>query len=386
MIVFGSDYRTPPGHAEPGTSAQRLLEGGSVAIAVAAAGLRSLGDAGIESIAVVGRRRRHTPPRRSPRRWRPSSGPRSSTSARPRIDLIVVGSQPNASARRITLSGASRTMLNSARGSVLVLPSGAPIRPVARPRGASRGRVSHTFGVAEADLGAGTPTAVGRRTDRAGARRADHGAVRAGPKLIPVQRSGAVRAPARRSCSTSCWTGSRRRSASTRWRSCCTTSSPERAGGAGRQGNRGGGRAGRPDPDRPGLRRAHRGERVAIFIADVDHADILNPILREKGIRSLLGVPLIVEGKLIGVLHVGSLTPRTFGHERSRRCCSSPRRAPRPRSSAPASLAGSSTSTTSRSALQRSLLPKSPGRRAPALASPRATFRPAKRSVATGMT
>jgi anti-sigma regulatory factor (Ser/Thr protein kinase)/putative methionine-R-sulfoxide reductase with GAF domain len=54
-------------------------------------------------------------------------------------------------------------------------------------------------------------------------------------------------------------------------------------------------------------------ERVAIFIADVDHADILNPILREKGIRSLLGVPLIVEGTLLGVMHVGSLTPRTFG-------------------------------------------------------------------------
>jgi anti-sigma regulatory factor (Ser/Thr protein kinase)/putative methionine-R-sulfoxide reductase with GAF domain len=53
-------------------------------------------------------------------------------------------------------------------------------------------------------------------------------------------------------------------------------------------------------------------ERVPIFIADVDHADILNPILREKGIRSLLGVPLIVEGELIGVLHVGALTPRTF--------------------------------------------------------------------------
>jgi anti-sigma regulatory factor (Ser/Thr protein kinase)/putative methionine-R-sulfoxide reductase with GAF domain len=53
-------------------------------------------------------------------------------------------------------------------------------------------------------------------------------------------------------------------------------------------------------------------ERVAIFVADVDHADILNPILREKGIRSLLGVPLIVEGDIIGVLHVGSLQPRTF--------------------------------------------------------------------------
>jgi GAF domain-containing protein len=54
-------------------------------------------------------------------------------------------------------------------------------------------------------------------------------------------------------------------------------------------------------------------ERVAIAIADVDHADILNPILREKGICSLLGLPLVVEGDLIGVLHVGSLVPRTFG-------------------------------------------------------------------------
>lgn len=53
-------------------------------------------------------------------------------------------------------------------------------------------------------------------------------------------------------------------------------------------------------------------ERVAIFIADVDHADILNPILRQKGISSLLGVPLIVDGQLIGVLHIGSLQPRTF--------------------------------------------------------------------------
>jgi len=56
-------------------------------------------------------------------------------------------------------------------------------------------------------------------------------------------------------------------------------------------------------------------ERVPIFIADVDHADVLNPILREKGIASLLGVPLIVEGELIGVLHVGSLTPRMFGQD-----------------------------------------------------------------------
>jgi GAF domain-containing protein/anti-sigma regulatory factor (Ser/Thr protein kinase) len=53
-------------------------------------------------------------------------------------------------------------------------------------------------------------------------------------------------------------------------------------------------------------------ERRPIFLPDVDHADVLNPILRQKGIRSLLGVPLLVEGRVLGVLHVGSLTPREF--------------------------------------------------------------------------
>jgi serine phosphatase RsbU (regulator of sigma subunit)/anti-sigma regulatory factor (Ser/Thr protein kinase) len=56
-------------------------------------------------------------------------------------------------------------------------------------------------------------------------------------------------------------------------------------------------------------------ERTPIFIADVDHGEILNPILREKRIRSLLGVPLIVDGKAVGVLHVGSLTPREFTND-----------------------------------------------------------------------
>ena len=53
-------------------------------------------------------------------------------------------------------------------------------------------------------------------------------------------------------------------------------------------------------------------QRKPIAIADVDHADILNPILRQKGIRSLLGVPLLVEGRVIGVLHAGTLTLRDF--------------------------------------------------------------------------
>jgi GAF domain-containing protein/anti-sigma regulatory factor (Ser/Thr protein kinase) len=53
-------------------------------------------------------------------------------------------------------------------------------------------------------------------------------------------------------------------------------------------------------------------ERRPITLPDVDHADVHNPLLRAKGIRSLLGVPLLIEGRVIGVLHVGSLTPRVF--------------------------------------------------------------------------
>ena len=53
-------------------------------------------------------------------------------------------------------------------------------------------------------------------------------------------------------------------------------------------------------------------DRRPVIIDDLDQADVLNPILREKGIKSLLGVPMLAAGEVIGVLHVGSLTPRTF--------------------------------------------------------------------------
>jgi nucleotide-binding universal stress UspA family protein len=127
VIVFGSDYRTPPGHAEPGTSAQRLLEGGSVAIAVAAAGLRSLADARIDSIAVSAADG-DAAALQSAQALADKLEAKIVELGPPTVDLIVVGSLPSASSRRITLSGATRTMLNSARGSVLVIPSGAPVR------------------------------------------------------------------------------------------------------------------------------------------------------------------------------------------------------------------------------------------------------------------
>jgi GAF domain-containing protein len=56
-------------------------------------------------------------------------------------------------------------------------------------------------------------------------------------------------------------------------------------------------------------------EKRPFVLDDVDHGDILNPILREKGIKSMLGVPLVVEGTVRGVLHIGSLVPRSFGED-----------------------------------------------------------------------
>jgi signal transduction histidine kinase len=53
-------------------------------------------------------------------------------------------------------------------------------------------------------------------------------------------------------------------------------------------------------------------EKRPVILDDVDHAHVLNPLLREKGIKSMLGVPLVVEGEVRGVLHVGSLVPRAF--------------------------------------------------------------------------
>src|SRR5215470_438915 len=55
-------------------------------------------------------------------------------------------------------------------------------------------------------------------------------------------------------------------------------------------------------------------EKRPVILDDVDHAHVLNPLLRDKRVKSMLGVPLVVEAEVRGVLHVGSLKPRAL-HE-----------------------------------------------------------------------
>ena len=54
------------------------------------------------------------------------------------------------------------------------------------------------------------------------------------------------------------------------------------------------------------------------IVRDVDHADVYNPLIKKKGIKSLLGVPLLIEGRPIGVLHVGKLQTTDFTQENVR--------------------------------------------------------------------
>jgi nucleotide-binding universal stress UspA family protein len=129
LIIFGSDYRTSPGHVSPGTSAQHLLDGGTVAVAIAAAGLRTqLGDS-IREIAVPIAGAVNDVARETAHALADGLGASVVESATDQVDLIVVGSQPGASTGHIVIGGDVRAELDRARSSVLVLPSEVPLLP-----------------------------------------------------------------------------------------------------------------------------------------------------------------------------------------------------------------------------------------------------------------
>jgi serine phosphatase RsbU (regulator of sigma subunit) len=68
-------------------------------------------------------------------------------------------------------------------------------------------------------------------------------------------------------------------------------------------------------PLRAGFAGRIAAERRPVVLDRVDESTVANPILWEKGIQSMLGVPLLTGDTLIGVLHVGALTVREFTAE-----------------------------------------------------------------------
>ncbi|MET8849178.1 GAF domain-containing SpoIIE family protein phosphatase [Amycolatopsis sp. NPDC004625] len=54
-------------------------------------------------------------------------------------------------------------------------------------------------------------------------------------------------------------------------------------------------------------------ERVPVILDHVDETTVVNSLLWERGLHSMLGVPMIAGSELVGVLHVGSVALRQFG-------------------------------------------------------------------------
>ncbi|MGD0197722.1 MAG: universal stress protein [Solirubrobacteraceae bacterium] len=123
VVVFGSDWHTTPGHVQPLQSALRMLDGGPVAIAIAAAGLRNRPDGHIEHVAIPGGEvdpaARATAEAFAARAGQPLALPTQEN-----VDLLVVGSRPGASEGRVSLSSAAEYLVETTTASVLVLARG----------------------------------------------------------------------------------------------------------------------------------------------------------------------------------------------------------------------------------------------------------------------
>src|SRR4051812_47654586 len=53
-------------------------------------------------------------------------------------------------------------------------------------------------------------------------------------------------------------------------------------------------------------------ERQPVVLDHIDDTTVVNSLLWERGLRSMLGVPMVAGTELVGVLHVGSVAPREF--------------------------------------------------------------------------
>jgi len=49
--------------------------------------------------------------------------------------------------------------------------------------------------------------------------------------------------------------------------------------------------------------------REPMIVDDLSKVEVVSPILQNKGIQSMVGVPLLVENQVIGVFHVGTFVP-----------------------------------------------------------------------------
>jgi hypothetical protein len=131
-IVFCSDSHTAPGHISVGNSAQRLLEGGRTAVAIAPAGLARAGEgARLEHIVAVGDAEGGA--QVTAESLTAALGGSVDPVANDETDLIVFDSRADAEPRQVLLSSSAAHLMEVARSSVLVLPRGVALQFAATP-------------------------------------------------------------------------------------------------------------------------------------------------------------------------------------------------------------------------------------------------------------
>jgi len=121
VIVFCSDSHTAPGHVSIGNSAERLLEGGSTAIAIAPVDFAERAPA-IKQIVAVGDGDGGA--RDTAAALARSLGANVSPVANGDTDLLVFDSRPQAEHGHVSLSSAASHLIEVARCPVLVVPRG----------------------------------------------------------------------------------------------------------------------------------------------------------------------------------------------------------------------------------------------------------------------
>ena len=124
VVVFGSDYRTRRGHVAVGRSAQTLLEGGQTGVALAPADYAATGG----EIATIGVLRGTADEAAIETAFSLAERLGASVVDRDRgVDLLVVGSRPEARAGRVMLSSHAANAIEEATSPVFVVARAAPV-------------------------------------------------------------------------------------------------------------------------------------------------------------------------------------------------------------------------------------------------------------------
>jgi nucleotide-binding universal stress UspA family protein len=125
VIAFGSEYRTAAGLVKPGISAHKLLLGGPSAIAVAPAGLHANPVVSVNTVGVIDEG--DPSARETAASLVQALGAEVVDYGAGSIDLLVVGSRPEAPQGRVVLSAKSDYAVEAANYPVVVIPRGVAI-------------------------------------------------------------------------------------------------------------------------------------------------------------------------------------------------------------------------------------------------------------------